>query len=53
VAELEQLRAGVAEQAQAVLAQGAGAPDEELLGHALARLEAALRARTATGFGAG
>jgi hypothetical protein len=53
VAELEQLRAGVAEQAQAVLTQGSGAPDEELLGHALARLEAALRARTATGFGAG
>jgi hypothetical protein len=54
VAELEQLSAGVAEQAQAVLTRGAAAydaagPDEELLGHALARLQAALRARTATG----
>lgn len=62
LAELEQLRAGVQEQAQAVLAQArtpptaagiahdAGAPDEDVLTHALERLEAALRARTATGF---
>jgi hypothetical protein len=54
VAELDQLRAGVLAQAQAALPdhaskQGAG-PDEELLAHALERLEAALRARTATGF---
>jgi hypothetical protein len=51
VAELEQLHEGVSAQAQAVLAQGEQAPEEELLGHALARLEAALRARTAPGFG--
>jgi hypothetical protein len=41
--ELEQLSAGVAEQAQA--AAGGEAPDEEVLAHALARLQAALRAR--------
>ena len=49
LAELEQLRAGVVEQARAVLDGGAAAPDEELLAHALGRLEAVLRARTATG----
>jgi hypothetical protein len=63
VAELEQLRTGVAAQAQAALARGtpaqgaaaqsANGPDEEVLAHALARLEAALRARTASGFGHG
>jgi hypothetical protein len=55
VAELEQLGDGVVEQAQIALAgasalDGAGQPDAEIVGHALARLEAALRARTATGF---
>jgi hypothetical protein len=60
VAELEQLRGPVAEQARDALAgavSGAagepgerdGEPDEELLAHALGRLEAALRARTAKG----
>jgi hypothetical protein len=49
IAELEQLRSGVAEQAQKVRSQGAREPDEEMIGHALGRLEAALRARTATG----
>jgi hypothetical protein len=69
VAELEQLREGVAVQSRAALAGAqsraaladAGAatasqdtsepPDEEVIGHALDRLQAALRARTATGFG--
>jgi len=60
LAELEQLQEGVRAQAQAVLARAraaaeagtardAGAPDEEVLAHALQRLEAALRARTAAG----
>jgi len=49
IAELEQLRPGVAKQAEAVLGEDAEEPDEEVLGHALGRLEAALRARTATG----
>jgi hypothetical protein len=49
IAELEQLHSGVAVQAQKVLGVEPQEPDEELLGHALARLEAALRARTATG----
>lgn len=49
IAELEQLRPGVQEQARATLAQGGHAPDAELLTHALERLEAALRARTAAG----
>lgn len=31
--------------------EGAGQPDEQVLSHALTRLEAALRARTAAGFG--
>jgi hypothetical protein len=56
VAELEQLRAGV--QAQAALAKNGGAPeesaaeqpDEDVVTHALERLQAALRARTAAGF---
>ena len=57
VAELDQLRGPVAEQAQAALAgadaaaaeDGEAALDEELIAHALGRLEAALRARTAAG----
>ncbi len=60
IAELEQLRGPVAEQAKGALARGVsaaagdpgesgGEPDEELLAHALGRLEAALRARTAKG----
>jgi hypothetical protein len=50
IAELNQLRAGVAEQARVAL-PGAGAePDEDVVRHALERLEAALRARTAPGF---
>jgi hypothetical protein len=60
VAELRSLRADVAAAAQAALdAGGAGASEqaggqsgsEETLGHALERLQAALRARTAAGFG--
>ncbi len=47
IAELEQLRPGP--QAQAALAQDGGALDEDVLAHALERLEAALRARTAAG----
>lgn len=47
IAELEQLRAGA--QAQAQLAQDGGALDADVLAHALERLEAALRARTAAG----
>jgi hypothetical protein len=53
IAELEQLRAGVAAQAQAALpggSEGPEQPDEEILEHALERLEAALRARSAAGF---
>jgi hypothetical protein len=68
LAELEQLRAGVAQAARAALPGGNGSatgeptqsvgaaeypatqPDEQLVRHALARLEAALRARTAAGF---
>jgi hypothetical protein len=48
MAELEQLRPGVEAAAQAVL--GGGAPAGGELAHALGRLEAALRARTAAGF---
>src|SRR5271165_3546545 len=62
IAELEQLRGGISLQARAALSapqdpqappRGGGAepasegPQEDVLGHALARLEAALRARTA------
>jgi hypothetical protein len=50
IAELEQLHAGVQEQAIALLGDPVAEPDAELLAHALARLEAALRARSATGF---
>jgi hypothetical protein len=49
LAELEQLRGGVGEQARAVLGGDGAALDEEVLAHALGRLEAALRARTASG----
>ncbi len=48
LAELEQLRAGVGEESGKVLRHGGG-PDEEIVAHALGRLEAALRARTAPG----
>jgi hypothetical protein len=50
IAELEQLRAGVTAQARAALPGSAKSPEEETVRHALERLEAALRARTATGF---
>jgi hypothetical protein len=49
ISELEQLHGGVAEQAAAALAGSAAAIDEEALAHALGRLEACLRARTASG----
>ncbi|HTC59323.1 MAG TPA: hypothetical protein VK691_04310 [Solirubrobacteraceae bacterium] len=45
IEELRELSAGVAASAQAP------APEEKVVRHALERLEAALRARTATGFG--
>jgi hypothetical protein len=50
IAELEQLHSGVAEQARQVREHDAAALDEDALEHALERLEAALRARSATGF---
>jgi hypothetical protein len=58
VAELEQLRTGVREQARAALKKNGDAshehsaeqPDEDVIAHALERLQAALRARTAAGF---
>jgi hypothetical protein len=54
IAELEQLRDPLAAQARAALpdetGSQAGQPDEEIVRHGLERLEAALRARTATGF---
>jgi hypothetical protein len=50
VAELDQLQPRVTEQARLALAKGAGGPDSETVEHALKRLEAALRARGATGF---
>jgi hypothetical protein len=49
LAELEQLAPGVRAQAQAALAHEGEGPDGEVLAHALGRLEAALRARTADG----
>jgi hypothetical protein len=49
IAELEQLRAGVAAQAQAAMGGSTAEPDEATVAHALGRLEAALRARTAPG----
>jgi len=50
LAELEQLHPRVSEQALAALPASAGEPQSEPVTHALERLEAALRARTATGF---
>jgi hypothetical protein len=54
LAELEQLGDGVAAQALAALPDESGdqarEPDEETVRHALERLEAVLRARTAAGF---
>jgi hypothetical protein len=62
IAELEHLRPAVREQARASMpaagdapstsgeAEPAKAPDADVLGNALERLEATLRARTATGF---
>ena len=51
LAELEQLAPGVDAQAQAALARSVQALEEELIAHALGRLEATLRARTASGLG--
>ena len=48
--ELEQLGPQVEEQRRAALAGGDTKPDQDALAHALGRLEAALRARTAPGF---
>lgn len=50
VAELEQLQTGVVEQAQLARAGVERPPKEDVVEHALGRLEAALRARSATGF---
>jgi hypothetical protein len=50
IAELEQLHPGIAEQAGLARTGGGAELDEEAIAHALARLEAALRARTASGF---
>ncbi len=63
LSELAELQAGVLEAARAALGGGAppdgaessdtpAAPDEEVIRHALSRLEAALRARAAAGLGA-
>jgi len=49
IAELEKLSPGVRAQARAAMPDGADAPQEEIVRHALERLEALLRARTATG----
>jgi hypothetical protein len=49
--ELGQLRAGVTEQARAARDPDGEGPQEEAVVHALTRLEAALRARTAAGVG--
>jgi hypothetical protein len=51
IAELEELSAGVAAQERAARAEGERDPSEEIVRHALERLEAALRARTAAGLG--
>ncbi|HEY3960275.1 MAG TPA: hypothetical protein VGL68_07185 [Solirubrobacteraceae bacterium] len=50
IAELEQLRGPVSAQARAALPGSSKTPEEEVVRHALERLEAALRARTAAGF---
>jgi hypothetical protein len=53
IAELERLRPGVIAAARAALGEsGSAEPDVEALTHALTRLEAALRARVASGFAA-
>ncbi|HSZ05929.1 MAG TPA: hypothetical protein VK778_12140 [Solirubrobacteraceae bacterium] len=49
IAELEQLRPGVQASARAALARNGDAPGEDVIAHALGRLEATLRARTAGG----
>jgi hypothetical protein len=51
VAELTELRPGVAQAAHAALSGGAEEPDPEAVSHALGRLEATLRARAAAGLG--
>jgi hypothetical protein len=57
IAELEQLRPGVIAAARATLGEqepkAQAAPDERTVSHALTRLEATLRARTAAGLGQG
>jgi hypothetical protein len=56
IAELEQLRPGVITAARAALGERGSAldePDGQVVRHGLARLEAALRARTAAGPGGG
>jgi hypothetical protein len=50
LAELEQLQPQVQTQARAALADGEAELDTDAIAHALGRLEAALRARTAPGF---
>jgi hypothetical protein len=50
IAELRKLGGAVAEQGRVALPGSSGKPDEDVVRHALERLEAALRARTATGF---
>jgi hypothetical protein len=50
VAELRSLHGGVAKAAHAVLSGRPETLDEEVIGHALGRLEAALRARSAAGY---
>jgi hypothetical protein len=51
IAELEELSPGVAEAQRAARAPAEPGPSEQTLRHALERLEAALRARTALGLG--
>jgi len=48
--ELEKLRDGVSQQARAAMPDSTDQPEEEVVRHALGRLEALLRARTAAGF---
>ncbi|HWX52782.1 MAG TPA: hypothetical protein VNY34_05790 [Solirubrobacteraceae bacterium] len=50
IAELQKLQEGVSDQARLALPAAGGEPDEEVVRHALERLEAALRARSAAGF---
>jgi hypothetical protein len=51
IAELEKLQPDVAVQARAAMPDSPGAPAEEIVLHGLGRLEALLRARTASGLG--